>query len=113
MIPCIYKSYLKKTTKNVPFKYNLSFFGFLSYAQYQKFQELISFFEIFDNSLLPISFLVYNKIFCINTIDNNLFEKSLLILDKINNIKIYIIGFITFFFLLRFLKNANLKSIYK
>jgi hypothetical protein len=75
LIPCIFKL---KTKKKINIKYNLSFFGFLSFYHYQKFQEIISFFEIFDNSLLPLYFIIYNKVYDLSFITSDLFNTTLI-----------------------------------
>lgn len=84
IVPSIYKL---KNKNNKNLKYNLSFFGFLSFTHYVKFIEILSFFEIFDNSLLPLYFSIYNKIYDVTFITFDLFNKNSLKQDKLCNFK--------------------------
>lgn len=84
LVPCIFKL---KTKKYKYFKYNLSIFGFLSLNHYLKFQEISAFFEILDNSLLPFSFIIYNKTYNLSFITNDLFNNTLIKQNKFYQFK--------------------------
>jgi hypothetical protein len=82
IIPCIFVNRFKTFNKNC--KFNLSLISFLSYNHYLKFIEVLNFFEIIDNSLLPLYCCIYNKIYNFNFLNNDLLDKTLF-----NNNKLY------------------------